>query len=114
MEAVIKTNQTTFIGKLLSEDLNVLVLLSKNNMHYMIYKNNVVYVQKFNTETNVNNIKEVDLLENLKSKTITVILSDGNEITGTLKQYYKDKVIVSMDNATYEIYKHAIIAIMFR
>lgn len=113
MEVVVKVNDGIISGKLLSEDLNILVVLNKNNVHYMVYKNNVIYVQKFNGD-NVNNIKEVDLLENLKDKTITVDTIDGEEIVGTLKQYYKDKIVVESDNKIYEIYKHAIITIIFK
>lgn len=114
MEVLVKTvNGSTLFGKLLSEDLNILVILNKNNVHYMVYKNNVIYVQKFNGET-VNNIKEVDLLENLKDKNVTVAMIDGEEFTGTLKQYYKDKIVLNVNNATYEIYKHGIVTIIFR
>lgn len=114
MDAIVKTvNNSSFMGKLLSEDLNILVIVNSNNMHYMIYKNNIIYVQKFNRD-NINNIKEVDLLENLKDKTITISLIDGDELFGTLKGYYKDKLIVQADNITYEIYKNAIVAIIFK
>jgi len=114
MDVLIKTiNNSSFVGKLLSEDLNILVIVNNNVTHYMIYKNNIIYVQKFNKD-NVNSIKEVDLLENLKDKTITINLINGDELTGTLKNYYKDKLIVQSDNITYEIYKNAIVAVIFR
>lgn len=113
IDAIIYTsNSNKYTRKIISEDLNAVMVINDNNKSEIFYKKNILYIKRINNDDTAKQSKEIDFLEYNKNKNIEVILVNNEQITGKLINYLLDKIIIiDNKNIRYDIFKSNIICI---